>query len=178
MRELTTKPHLFTVEEYTNSNVPAHTELVGGIIYDVSPSSPAHAYAVQFLGDLFRAHLDGTIHQVRETKPVAIEGWKGREAPEPDIAVVRQGDYRKDHPTAADTFAAIEVSVTTYDHDRDDKIPVYVAAGVPSWLVNIPERRVECYPPHDLDRFTLFLDGQSFDVLGVTVKVSDLLPVV
>jgi Uma2 family endonuclease len=171
MPEVEARPHLFTVEEYMASNVPGHTELIGGVIYDVSPANPPHANAVVFLHEHLTLNLDRTTYQVRQTQPLAIAGWTGREAPEPDIAVVRRREYVR-HPTADDTVAVLEVSDTTYLYDRNVKIPLYEAAEIPAWIVNITERKVEFYGPKRRE----YRDGETFEVLGVSISVSDVLP--
>jgi Uma2 family endonuclease len=177
MPEIEVKPHLFTVEEYMASNVPGHTELVGGTIYDVSPSNPAHIHAVEALLGYFMWNLDRETYRVRPSHPLALDGWAGRQAPEPDIAVVRQGDYRERLPTAGEAFVVIEVSDSTYLFDRNVKIPLYAAAGIPAWIVNIRGRRVEHYLPYESNADPrCYLEDDTFDILGVPIRVSDLLP--
>jgi hypothetical protein len=50
-------------------------------------------------------------------------------------------ESRCSRPTAADASASIEVSDSTYDDDRYPKIPLYVDAGVPAWIVNTKQRQ-------------------------------------
>jgi hypothetical protein len=77
----------------------------------------------------------------------------------------------------ADSFAFIEVSDTTYASDRTIKIPLFVAAGVSTWHVNIPQRQVEFYrkgadPSGSPSQ--IFDEGETFDILGVTIAAADL----
>ena len=53
--------------------------------------------------------------------------------PEPDAAVVRiaANEYMSRHPGPADIGLLVEVSNTTLDSDREDKLPIYAGAGVP-----------------------------------------------
>jgi hypothetical protein len=94
---------------------------------------------------------------------------EGPHAPEVDVAVVRNRRYETT-TEAIDTLAAIEVADASYLDDRNVKIPLYIAAGIPAWIVNIPERRVESYGPERRD----YREGESFEVLGVAIPVSDL----
>lgn len=163
------RPHRFSVEEYMASGVPGHTELVDGVIYEVSPRNPPHVHAVRVLIEYLVHGLDRNIYAVQVQDPIAIAGRKGPHAPEIDLAVVRKKRYET-IPEAADTFAAIEVSGATYLDDRNVKIPLYTAAGIPAWIVNIPERKVEFYGPERRD----YHEGQTFEVLGVSIPVSEL----
>jgi hypothetical protein len=116
---------------------------------------------------------------VRIQDPIAVSGWTGRDAPEVDIAVVAARRYIFT-PAAPDASAFVEVADSTYGGRRGDRryrIPLYVRAGVPSWIVNLRTRRVECYAsssdlarPHGRE----FGEGETFDVLGVSISVSDL----
>ncbi len=111
-------PHEMTVEEYLDSNIAGRTELLGGIVFDVSPRNELHRYAVRKLAAALRHLENGHIVQVQDA--VAVPHWKGKDAPEIDIAVISNKFYRP-IPTSADAFAFIEVSDTTYRCDRDYK---------------------------------------------------------
>jgi hypothetical protein len=103
-----------------------------------------------------------------------IEGWKGRNGPEPDIAII-YNDYAIPGPSAMDTYAVFEVSDTTLKRDRQ-KTRLYLRAGIPScYVVNIPGTVVEEYLSIDnLDNPGCYILGMSFNVLGVTILVDDL----
>jgi hypothetical protein len=160
------KLHLLTVAEYMTLETPARTELLGGVIFAVSPKNVAHSRAVAALAKALNRGLPDS-YSVLIQDPVAVSGWTGRDAPEID---------RK----AADAFAFIEVADATYGGRRGDrryKIPLYVRAGVPAWIVNLRTRRVECYSsPADLalPHGREVCEGETFDVLGVSIAVSDL----
>jgi hypothetical protein len=169
-------PLLFTAEEYLKLDIPERTELLGGVIYEVSPRNEPHRYAVAALHDVLAFALHRSEYVVRSQDAVAVPGWGGRDAPEVDVAVLRRKRYDLG-PTAADAIALIEVSDTTYAHDRSYKIPLYVAAGVEAWLVNIPARTVERYAtfedlgrPHGFE----YGEGQTFHVAGTPISVSEL----
>jgi len=107
---------------------------------------------------------------------VAVPGWEGADAPEIDVAVLARKTYRPG-PTSADAFAFVEVSHTTYRVDRGYKIPLYVRAGVPAWIVDIDLRQVEFYgSTDDVERKhgRVFAAGESFEVLGVEIAVVSL----
>jgi hypothetical protein len=110
--------------------------------------------------------------QVQDT--VAVAGWEGNEAPEVDVAILRDKTFHTG-PTAADALALIEISDTTYAVDRRYKIPLYVATGVPSYIVNIPLRQVEYYGAlQDLEseHGRVFAERDTFEILKVVVPIS------
>jgi len=168
--------HRFTVEEYMRlgEDFP-RSELLGGFIYDVAPVNWRHARAVSVLLNELARGLYGGGYCVEIRSTLAMQGWQGRWGPEPDVALLYDEMYTKT-PTAENTVAIIEVSESTYAWERKQKIPLYVASGVPTWQVNLPARQVEYYPtPANLDNPQIFHEGDTFEVLGVRVAVADLL---
>ena len=123
------RPHRFSVEEYMASGVPGQTELVDGVIYEVSQRNPPHVNAVRVLIEYLARALDWNIYAIQVQDPIAVAGWKGPHAPEVDVAVVRNKRYETT-TEAIDTLAAIEVADTTYLDDRNVKIPLYIAAEI------------------------------------------------
>jgi len=74
--------------------------------------------------------------------------------PEPDAAVVR-GTIRTHasrHPTAAETLLVIEVADSSLAEDRNRKLGVYAAAGIPIyWILNIVDRELEIHREPTVD---------------------------
>lgn len=172
----TETPHAFTVAEYMSLETETRTELLAGVVYDVSPRNEPHRFAVRQLGGALSHVLFGSSYEVQVQDAVAVPGWHGRDAPEVDVAVIAAKKYRPG-PTSADAFAFIEVSHTTYALDRGYKIPLYVKAGVPSWIVNIPLRQVECYETLadlELAHGRVLHEGDTITILGVAIAVADL----
>ncbi len=167
---------ILTAGEFLAMDSDDRTELLGGVLHDVSPRNEPHRHAVRKLVQVLSRELpSGLIVQSQDA--VAVPDWGGRDAPEIDVAVIAD-EYFRPGPQAADARAFIEVADTTYAHDRNHKIPLYVRAGVPAWIVNIPRRRVEFYAsPADLaaECGRVFDDGATFDVLGISIRVADLL---
>jgi hypothetical protein len=172
------KLHALTVAEYMTLEIATRTELLGGAIFDVSPKNEPHSLAVSELATALCRGLPNT-YRVRVQDPLAVSGWHGIDAPEVDVAVVAARHYAKT-PTAKDAFALIEISDTTYGERRGDrryKIPLYVRAGVPAWIVNIPARRVEqygCVADLERDAGHVFDESATLDILGVAIPVGSL----
>jgi hypothetical protein len=172
----TETPHAFTVAEFMSLDTATRTELLAGVVYDVSPRKEPHRFAVRELGGALAHGLFGSTYKVQIQDAVAVPGWHGRDAPEIDIAVIAAKRYRPG-PTSEDAFAFIEVSDTTYSLDRGYKIPLYVGAGVPSWIVNIPLRQVEYYETFadlELAHGRVLREGETLKILGVAIAVADL----
>ncbi len=87
------EPHLFTVEEYMKLDIEARTELLGGVVYDVPPRNEPHRYAVRKLNQFLVRGL-GSEYAVQIQDAVAVGGWRGKDAPEIDVAILFQKYYR------------------------------------------------------------------------------------
>lgn len=81
--------------------------------------------------------------------PLRIDNFS---EPQPDVMLLKpsEDDYTSRHPRPEDVFLLIEVSDSTIDFDRDEKIPAYGKAGIREvWIVNLNELTVEIYrEPH------------------------------
>jgi hypothetical protein len=166
-------PHVFTVAEYMALTIEARTELLAGVIYDVSPRNEPHRHAVRRLNSALARGL-GEEYVVQIQDAVAVPDWQGKDAPEIDVAVLRNGIYRP-VPTAADAAAFIEVSDSTYAADREYKIPLYVSAGVPSYIVNIAKRQVEVYASEEdlaAEHGRILSGPDTLEILGVAIPVA------
>lgn len=120
-----------------------HLELLDGYLVEKMPHNPLH---------------DGTLQKVnRRLLALLPLGWEVRvqmaitlshSEPEPDIAVVRESpdSYILQHPGPPDIALIVEVSNTSLDSDRDDKLPIYAADSIPvSWIVNLMDYQIEVY---------------------------------
>jgi hypothetical protein len=172
-------PHSFTVAEFMSLDTQRRTELLDGVVFDVSPRFEPHRFAVRRLTEVLVHAFFGTEFLVQVQDAIAVPGWDGRDAPETDVAVLRRKEFDPG-PTSVDAVACIEVSDSTYGGtygDRRYKIPLYVNAGVPSWIVNVRLRQVEFYgSPQDLElkHGHVFREGDTLEVLGIPVVVAEL----
>ena len=144
------EPRLFDVDEYYAMSEAGilkpdeRVELIDGEIIPMSPIGDRHAYSVDELNESLLTQLRGRA-RVRCQNPVRLD--RDREI-QPDIAILRLRDdsYFSGHPGPDDVLLLIEVSDSTLDYDRDVKLPMYAAAGIPeTWIANIPDRQVEAY---------------------------------
>jgi Uma2 family endonuclease len=142
--------HRFTVEDYYRMaetgvlRPDTRVELLDGKIIDMSPIGPFHGGITKFLNGFFTAAAKGRwIVAVQD--PVRLDKHS---EPQPDLLLLkpRADFYRKRHPQPEDAFVLIEVSDTTLETDRDEKLPAYGRAGISEvWIVNLVELTVELY---------------------------------
>ena len=114
----------------------------GGVVIDLTSHDrlPGHADHVDRLTELFVTRA-GPQGRVRVRGPVRLDAAC---QPEPDIALVRPGQYGDRHPEAADTLLVVEVSDAT--GDREIKLLLYALAGVPEvWIVDVAAGMVEVF---------------------------------
>jgi hypothetical protein len=79
LAELDRTPHLLSVAEYMSLAIEERTELLGGMIYDVSPRDEPHRYAVRKLIQILAPGIPaGCILSCQN--PVAVSGRHGRDA--------------------------------------------------------------------------------------------------
>jgi Uma2 family endonuclease len=146
--------HRFNVKEYYRMaetgvlSPTARVELLNGKIIDMSPIGPFHGGLVKRLSRFFTLKANGR-WQVSTQDPVHLEDHS---EPEPDVALLKPSpdDYTNRHPHSSDVFLLIEVSDTTLDYDREEKIPAYGRAGIIEvWIVNLNHACIEVYrDPH------------------------------
>ena len=123
-------------------------ELLDGEIIVMPPIGNWHASNVDLFTNTFPAQLYGRA-VVRVQNPVRLDG---NSQPQPDVMLLRWRDdfYRDGHPGPADVLLLIEVSDSSVDFDRNEKLSAYAAAGIPEvWIVNRPDRRIESYSDPD-----------------------------
>ena len=140
----------FTVAEYyamAEAGILARderVELLDGDVIVMPPIGNWHASNVDLFTNTFPAQLHGRAI-VRVQNPVRLDG---NSQPQPDVMLLRWRDdfYRDGHPRPADVLLLIEVSDSSVDYDRNEKLAAYTAAGIPEvWIVNRPDRRIESY---------------------------------
>ena len=144
------KPRLFSVDEYyamAEAGIITHderVELINGEIIEMSPIGSRHASAIYSLEYLVPSQLGGRAIAGAQN-PLRLHGDV---EVQPDFMILKLRDdfYATSHPGPEDVLLLIEVSDTTLDSDRNEKLPLYANAGIPEvWIANIPERVVEVY---------------------------------
>lgn len=140
--------HRWSVEEYhqmARSGLLDETdrvELIEGALIDMAPIGSKHAFIVNRLSQTFSAKA-GQQCLVSTQNPVQLGE---RSEPQPDIALLRHGNYMDKLPTAAEVLLIVEVSHTTLDYDREVKLALYARHGIPEvWLFDVNAGELAVY---------------------------------
>ena len=127
-----------------------HVELLNGEITVKGLQSPAHAYAV--------LNLDERLKNVLQNQAVvAVQLPCVLSAPppdflEPDIAlrVAPSSRYATRNATPEDTLLVVEVSESTLERDRNEKLEAYARNGIQEyWVLNLAANELEVYREPD-----------------------------
>jgi Uma2 family endonuclease len=153
------EPHRFTVAEFERMYFAgvfeegARLELLRGEVYNLSPQNEQHKYAIISLTETIIEVLG---HKVVVAAQMPLNVDHEHYQPEPDVAMLKpprsQYKTRKNHAT--DVLWLIEVSDTTLEKDRTEKLPIYASAGVPEvWILNLNTNQLEVYTRPNGDRY-------------------------
>lgn len=132
--------HRLTIAEYHDLvasgglSEETRVELIDGLVVDMSPRSPEHENAIDWLVDWLVGHLDLQRFRMRVTGPLTL----GSSEPEPDLAVVDRAPPQRAHPSAA--RLVIEVAVSSRDRDLRTKPAVYAPYVAEYWVVDLDRR--------------------------------------
>jgi Uma2 family endonuclease len=113
-------------------------ELIDGEIFELSPHSFDHFWAIDNLADILKDIFSDS-YWVRQQGP-CVHGEFSE--PEPDVTVVK-GNKRifRNHPTVA--VLAVEVAKTSLAYDRGKKASLYATMGVPDyWILDLDNRQL------------------------------------
>ncbi|WP_368077435.1 Uma2 family endonuclease [Actinomadura sp. WMMB 499] len=123
-------PGGFTADQFLDMRgLPRHTELIDGSLVFVSPQTVWHAWAIMHI-----------VHELSRQAPPELEAvnemtvrLSQRQAPEPDVSVIRAEvlDLDRTHFESEDVVLAVEaVSPDSVERDREIKPRRYAAAGI------------------------------------------------
>ena len=144
-------------------------ELIAGEIITQMPIGTSHASMVNRLNQLFTSLARGRCI-VSVQNPIALDPFS---EPQPDLALLRPRPdfYASEHPTPKDIMLIGEVADTTLAFDREEKIPLYAAAGIPEvWLVDLVDKSLRVYRGLEHGAYTdvaRHRAGGSIDVPGL-----------
>jgi Uma2 family endonuclease len=109
-------------------------ELIEGEIVDMAPIGSKHAYVVNRLSSLFTLAA-GDAYLVSTQNPIGLDE---RSEPQPDIALLRPGNYMDRLPDPTDVLLIVEVASSSGEYDRGIKLDLYARHGIPEvWLLDL-----------------------------------------
>jgi Uma2 family endonuclease len=116
-------------------------ELIEGEIVEMAAIGSRHFTCVNKLNHLLVRGVGDGEAIVSVQNPVRLDE---RNEPQPDLAVIRERDYKRSLPGPEDVLFLIEVSDTTLAYDRNVKLPLYAKAGIPEvWIANLANETIE-----------------------------------
>ena len=144
------EPYRFTVAQYLAMGEAGilrkedRVELIDGVIVAMAAMGNRHLAAVARLNKMM-------VQAVGERAIVWVQGsidLNERSRPEPDLALLRERAdfYESEAAGPDDVLLLIEVSDSSVNYDRYDKLPRYARAGIPEvWITVLPERVIEAH---------------------------------
>jgi Uma2 family endonuclease len=140
-------------------------ELLDGEMINMAPIGSRHADTVNRLAAAFlRIVADAAVVSIQN--PVQLSSL---DEPQPDLTVLRQKPegYRDALPTAADVLLLVEVSDTTLQYDREEKLPLYAKHGVAEvWIMDVAGKRLEVYRDPVSAQYRLKLERTARDTIS------------
>lgn len=137
-------------------------EIIEGELIKKMTIGDRHAFVVDFLTKFFIKNAPETV-RVRVQNPLRMSDYN---EPEPDIVLADLTKYDgKRHPRPAEVILVVEVADASLKYDRNTKLPLYAAAGIPEiWIVNLQNDIVEVHQKPSLDIYqltTVFKRGET-----------------
>ena len=183
----TAEPYRFTVAQYLAMGKVGilrkedRVELIDGVIVDMAAIGNRHLAAVdrfnramgKVVGDRAIVRVQGSIDLNEHTRP------------EPDLVLLRERAdfYESEAAGPGDVLLLIEVSDTSLDYDRNEKLALYANAGIPEvWITALPERIIEAHTEPVGGRYTqvrIFSPGDTISpgcFPDLALPVSEILP--
>ena len=131
-------------------------ELIRGRLVPKMTIGDDHAACVDRLTFLLPTLL-GKAAAMRIQNPVVLADSE----PEPDVSLVQlfSGKPRNKKPLRADVLLVIELADSSYDLDRNDKLPIYAENGIPEfWIIDLPQQAVDVFRQPQADGTYAFHD--------------------
>jgi len=155
-------------------------ELMDGEILQLSPIGSRHQACVDRLVRLLN-RVDTLDAVVRGHGPVR---FPNDTEPEPDVSLLKPRDdfYASAHPGPDDVLLLVEVSDTTLEYDRGEKLRLYARVGIPEyWIVDLNADKIEAYSRpvegeyRDLHKFSHGETVTSNAIPGLSLAADDVL---
>lgn len=161
-------------------------ELIDGEMAEMAPLGSRHVGVVNALTGVLADPRVGRDAEQQYTLSVQNPLIVGphQETP-PDLTLLRAGRGTAELPKAAGALLVVEVADTSLAYDRERKLPLYAAAGIPeAWLVNLARDRVDVHSSPEsggsgYGTLTHYVRGEkvvSATLPGLTFDAAEALP--
>jgi Uma2 family endonuclease len=122
-------------------------ELIEGEVVDMAPIGSKHAFVVSRLAQFFTLAARN-LYLISVQNPIRLDH---RSEPQPDIAVLKPGNYMDNLPGASDVLLIVEVAQSSINLDRSVKLDLYARHAIPEvWLLDLMGGELlVCHQPAD-----------------------------
>ena len=127
-----------------------HVELLNGELFVKGLQSNEHAYAIQNLSDQLHQQLSQSA-AIRTQLPMVLQS-PPPDFVEPDLALLQlpKDRYKTQTATNQDALLVVEVSDTTLERDRKEKLEAYARNVIAEyWILNVEANELEVYREPD-----------------------------
>lgn len=148
-------------------------ELIAGEIIDMSPIGIRHMNCLnQAAKRVGRAAGNEWLVSIQNPIRLAPDSQ-----PQPDLALVPDCGENAPMPAAGEVRLVIEVADSSRNYDRQVKLPLYAAAGIPeAWLCDLVAETIERHTAPEAGRYTLIAIAARGQELTSTVLPALILP--
>jgi Uma2 family endonuclease len=150
-------------------------ELLDGVLVEMSPQGPPHAYALRHLIVLGAPVAASAGLEMSVQGPLDVGSLVS--LPEPDFAIVPKTPIDR-HPT--DALLVVEMGNTSLRMDLGPKARIYAAGGVPEyWMLDVQRREIVVHRDpsgegYDHVRRAVVGETVTAALVALTVPVADL----
>ena len=181
------EPWRFTVDQYYAMAKAGilkkedRVELIDGVIVAMAPIGNRHLATTDRCTKIF-------IEAVGGRAIVRVQGsvtFDDRTMPEPDLALLKPRDdfYASEAAGPGDVLLIVEVSDSSLDYDRGEKLALYARFGIPeTWIAALPEQTLEVHTEPDGDEYKrkrIYSPGDTISpgcFPDIALPVSEILP--
>lgn len=140
LRKLTMAEYDRLIQEGYFADSGERIELIRGELREMSPIGTDHDDIVQFLTRWSFQKGTSIPWQVRVQSSLGIPELDS--VPQPDLAWLRDRNYRKVRPVPADVLLVVEVAESSLRFDLGEKAQLYAEAGIIDyWVIDIPHQQ-------------------------------------
>lgn len=139
-------------------------ELIAGVVVETSPSGIPHNQFLIQIVDLFAAVLKDCQVAIQATLPL-----DDGSVFHPDFMLLRRKPegYKLKYPRPEDVLLVIEAASSSLRRDREIKLPVYAAAGIPEyWITDLEKELVIVHRQPEGSQYQVVEIAQKDEILS------------
>jgi Uma2 family endonuclease len=145
-------------------------ELLDGVLVEMSPQGPPHAYALREL--MMLGAVAAAAAGLRMSVQGPLDVGSPVSLPEPDFAIVPKTPVNR-HPTGA--LLVVEMGNTSLRMDLGPKARIYATAGIPEyWVLDVKRREIVVHRDPSGSRYENVHRvgvGEAITAIGVALTV-------